>query len=37
MLLVYADIGAAHAWLVERFGLLPGELVRDGDGSGGAR
>lgn len=31
-LLVYADIGAAHAWLVERFGLLPGELVRDGDG-----
>ena len=32
LLLVYADIGAAHAWLVERFGLLPGELVRDGDG-----
>ncbi|KQR17003.1 MerR family transcriptional regulator [Cellulomonas sp. Leaf334] len=32
VLLVYADIGAAHAWLVERFGLLPGELVRDGDG-----
>lgn len=31
-LLVYADLGAAHAWLVERFGLLPGELVRDGDG-----
>ena len=32
MLLVYADVDAAHAWLVERFGLLPGELVRDGDG-----
>ncbi|GEK22118.1 hypothetical protein CXY01_26380 [Cellulomonas xylanilytica] len=32
MLLVYADVGAAHAWLVERFGLLPGELVRDGEG-----
>lgn len=32
MLLVYADIAAAHAWLVERFGLLPGELVRDEDG-----
>lgn len=32
VLLVYADIGAAHAWLVERFGLLPGELVHDGDG-----
>ena len=24
MLLVYADIGAAHAWLVERFGLAAG-------------
>ena len=32
MLLVYADIGAAHAWLVERFGLLPGRVVHDGDG-----
>lgn len=32
VLLVYADIGAAHAWLVERFGLLPGELVHDGGG-----
>jgi len=32
MLLVYADIAAAHAWLVERFGLVPGDLVRDGAG-----
>ena len=32
MLLVYADIGRAHAWLVAHFGLLPGELVRDGEG-----
>jgi MerR family transcriptional regulator, thiopeptide resistance regulator len=31
-LLVYADIGAAHAWLTQTFGLVPGELVRDGDG-----
>jgi len=32
MLLVYADLGAAHAWLVRTFGLVPGELVRDDDG-----
>ncbi|MDQ0375313.1 MerR family transcriptional regulator [Cellulomonas humilata] len=32
VLLVYADIGTAQAWLVERFGLLPGALVRDGAG-----
>ena len=32
MLLVYADIGRAHAWLVAHFGLLPGVLVRDGEG-----
>ncbi|WP_426592609.1 MerR family transcriptional regulator [Cellulomonas sp. McL0617] len=32
MLLVYTDIGAAHAWLVRTFGLVPGELTRDGDG-----
>ncbi|KQY24256.1 hypothetical protein ASD16_01520 [Cellulomonas sp. Root485] len=32
LLLVYADVGAAQAWLVKRFGLLPGDLVRDGDG-----
>jgi len=31
-LLVYADIGAAHAWLVRTFGLVPGELVRDAGG-----
>lgn len=31
-LLVYADIGAAHAWLVRTFGLVPGELVHGPDG-----
>ncbi|MDM7829890.1 MerR family transcriptional regulator [Cellulomonas edaphi] len=32
MLLVYADLGTAHAWLVRTFGLVAGELVRDDDG-----
>lgn len=32
MLLVYTDLGAAHAWLVRTFGLLPGALVRDDTG-----
>ncbi|GIG23645.1 hypothetical protein Cch01nite_43690 [Cellulomonas chitinilytica] len=32
-LLVYADIGDAHAWLVRTFGLVPGRLVHDGDGA----
>jgi len=32
VLLVYRDIGAAHAWLVRTFGLVPGELVRDAGG-----
>jgi MerR family transcriptional regulator, thiopeptide resistance regulator len=32
MLLVYADIGAAHDWLVRVFGLGPGKLTRDDQG-----
>jgi uncharacterized glyoxalase superfamily protein PhnB len=32
VLLVYADIDAAQAWLVRAFGLTPGELVRDASG-----
>jgi DNA-binding transcriptional MerR regulator/uncharacterized glyoxalase superfamily protein PhnB len=31
-LLVYADIAAAHDWLVRVFGLGPGRLDRDGQG-----
>ncbi|KRE62473.1 MerR family transcriptional regulator [Nostocoides sp. Soil756] len=31
-LLTYRDIAAAHAWLVEVFGLASGELTRDEDG-----
>ena len=30
-LLVYRDVAAAHAWLVEVFGLAPGPLTFDGD------
>jgi DNA-binding transcriptional MerR regulator/uncharacterized glyoxalase superfamily protein PhnB len=30
-LLVYRDLAAAHAWLVEVFGLAPGPLSYDGD------
>lgn len=30
-LLVYRDLAAAHAWLVEVFGLAPGPLTFDGD------
>lgn len=35
-LLVYRDIAAAHAWLVEVFGFAPGELALADDGSGRA-
>jgi DNA-binding transcriptional MerR regulator/uncharacterized glyoxalase superfamily protein PhnB len=31
-ILVYADLEAAHEYLVRTFGLGPGELTRDGDG-----
>jgi DNA-binding transcriptional MerR regulator/uncharacterized glyoxalase superfamily protein PhnB len=31
-ILVYADLEAAHDWLVRTFGLGPGELTRDDDG-----
>jgi MerR family transcriptional regulator, thiopeptide resistance regulator len=31
-LLVYADIAAAHDWLVRVFGLAPGRVDRDGNG-----
>jgi len=30
-LLVYRDLGRAHAWLVDVFGFAPGELVWEGD------
>lgn len=33
MLLVYADIAAAHDYLVEVFGLEPGVVVRDDNGT----
>ena len=32
-ILVYADLEAAHDYLVRVFGLGPGQLTRDGDGN----
>ncbi|MCO5317722.1 MAG: MerR family DNA-binding transcriptional regulator, partial [Microthrixaceae bacterium] len=32
-ILVYADIAAAHAYLARVFGMVPGELTRDDDGT----
>ncbi len=31
-ILVYEDIEAAHGWLARVFGLVPGEVTRDGEG-----
>lgn len=32
-ILVYEDLEAAHAWLSRVFGLVPGEVTHDGDGT----